>query len=93
MFRYDENNEIKNLKILDYQLSFWGSFAMDIYNYMMSSWKAEFKVKKFDELIKFYFDNLIVNLKLLNYQKKLPTYKDLQDELLKRKFLGNRIHL
>jgi len=91
MFRYDENNEIKNLKILDYQLSFWGSFAMDIYNYMMSSWKAEFKVKKFDELIKFYFDNLIVNLKLLNYQKKLPTYKDLQDELLKRKFLGNRI--
>jgi 5-methylthioribose kinase len=88
MFLYNENREIEDLKLVDYQLPFWGSVAKDIYNFMMSSWCIDIRVQKFEELIKLYFDNLIENLKLLKYRKALPTFQDLKNELLRRNFVG-----
>jgi hypothetical protein len=88
MFLHDDHHKIKDLKLIDYQLLFWGSVAKDIYNFMMSSWKIELKVRKFDELIKFYFDGLIESLKVLKYEKKLPSFDDLKKELSDRKFVG-----
>jgi hypothetical protein len=88
MFLHDDDHKIKDLKLVDYQLLFWGSVAKDIYNFMMSSWKIELKVRKFDELIKFYFDGLIESLTVLKYDKKLPSFDDLKKELSDRKFAG-----
>lgn len=88
MFLYDEDRKIQDLKLVDFQLMYWGSVVHDIYNFMMSSWKIELKVRKFDELIKFYFDNLIENLKVLKYEKPLPTFENLKKELTKRNFVG-----
>lgn len=88
MFLYDEDRKIKDLKLVDYQLLFWGSVAKDIYNFMLSSWQIDLKVKKFDELIKFYCENLIENLKVLKYGKPLPTFEDLKMELSRKKFVG-----
>lgn len=88
MFLYDDDKKVKDLKIVDYQLMFWGSVAEDIYYFMSSSWKIDLKVRKFNELIKFYFDNLIENLNILGYGKPLPTFEDLQKELSRRKFVG-----
>lgn len=93
MFRYDENRLITDIKLVDYQLNFWGSAASDIYYFMMSSWNIEIKIKKYDELIKFYFNGLVENLKLLKYDRNLPTFEDLKQELSKRKFFGNFIKL
>lgn len=88
MFLYDDDRKIIDLKVVDYQLLFWGSVAKDIYNFMMSSWRVDLKVRKFDELIKFYHESLIENLKLLDYKQKLPSFDDLKKELSKRKFFG-----
>lgn len=88
MFRFNENRETIDIKVVDFQLGYWGSAASDLYYFMMSSWNIDFKIKKFDELIKFYFDNLVANLKLLNYSKAVPVLEDLQKELTKRKFYG-----
>lgn len=91
MFQYIDNQRLRNMKFVDFQLCFWGSIAHDFYYFMISSWKIDFKVKKFDELVEFYFDNLIENLKVLKCRKKLPTLEDLQRELAKRKFIGNAL--
>ena len=90
MFLYDDDRNLKDLKLVDFQLPFWGSVAKDIYNFMMSSWQIDLKVKKFDELIKYYFDSLVENLTILEYKKPLPTFEDLKKELLKRNFVGKK---
>lgn len=87
MFQFNEDRSVRDTKLVDYQLCYWGSLANDIYYFMMSTWNMEIKVKKFDELIRFYFDNLLKNLKSLDC-KKLPTFEDLENELSRRKFLG-----
>lgn len=87
MFQYDNDHKLKDIKLVDYQLCFWGSVAHDLYYFMMSSWNMEFKIKKFDHFIRFYYNHLIENLKVLKYSKKLPTFDDLEQELSKRKFL------
>ena len=88
LFKYDEDQKLVDLKLVDYQMCHWGTVAHDIYYYMMSPCSKEIRVKKFDELIRFYFDKLIENLKLLNYSKRFPTFEELLQELSKRKFLG-----
>lgn len=85
---HSEEDQIKNVKLVDYQLPFWGSVAFDLFYFSLSTWHVDFKIKKFDEMIKFYFDSLIENLKLLKYKKKLPTYENLEKELSRKKFLG-----
>lgn len=87
MYKYSEDGSINNLKAVDYQLMFYGSPAKDLFNFMITSWRADIKIKEFTNLITFYHKILAENLKVLNYQKPIPTMKDLNDELLKRKFL------
>lgn len=88
MFLYDEKEEINDLKVVDYQLLFWGSIAQDIFNFMMTSWQIDIKVKKFNDFIKIYHKSLFEHLKILNYKKNLPTLDDVHNELLRRKFLA-----
>jgi Ecdysteroid kinase-like family len=87
MFRYEDEGKIKDVKVVDYQLSFYGTPAKDLFNFMMTSWRPDIKVREFVNLIKFYHDRLCEDLKLLNYCKTIPTLKQLNDELFKRKFL------
>lgn len=87
-FLYDKDRKLKDLKLVDYQLTFWGTVASDIYYFMVSSWNVDIKIKKFDELIRFYFDQLIGNLTTLKYEKIFPTFEQLEKELLRRSFFG-----
>lgn len=83
-----ENEQLKDVKFVDYQLCFYGSVASDIYYFIMTSTEISVKVKKFDKFIKFYWESLVENLKLLNYEKCLPTLEHLFTELEKRKFMA-----
>lgn len=86
MFKYSEG-ALVDIKAVDYQIPFYGSPAKDIYNFMMTSWRPDIKIKEFENFIKFYSENLAENLKILNYQKSIPTYEVIYGELMKRKFM------
>ncbi|XP_055856529.1 uncharacterized protein LOC129919610 [Episyrphus balteatus] len=89
MFLHDEvNGKLKETRFVDFQLSRYASPVIDLYYFLLTSPKLEIKVANFDEFIQFYHENLIKNLKLLNYSKKLPTLKDLHLDLLKKNFWG-----
>lgn len=93
LFSYDDTEQMQDLKVVDHQLPFWGSVAQDIYNFMMSSWRVDFKVTAFDELIEFYFNTLLENLILLRYGKTLPSLEDLKNELTRRGFIGEIVQI
>lgn len=87
MFKYSEDGSISDLKTVDYQLLFYGTPAKDLFNFMMTSWRPDIKIKEFDNFISFYHENLAENLKILKFQKPIPTLQQLNEELMKRKFL------
>jgi hypothetical protein len=88
MYRYDSERNPIDLKLVDYQLCFWGTPALDIWYIMISSWHEDFKIAKFDYLIKYYHDKFVESLKILKYEGKVPTLEELHAELNRKSFVG-----
>ncbi|XP_023178814.2 uncharacterized protein LOC111604822 [Drosophila hydei] len=88
MFSHDSFDKIKDICLVDFQLPKWGCVAQDLYYFLLSSTKFEDKLTKFDYYIKFYYDNLVENLKTLKYSKPVPALRDLHITLFKYGFWG-----
>jgi len=77
-----------DVKLLDYQISYWGSPAGDLFYFLISSVQEEIKVEKFDDFIQFYHERLVDSLKKLNYDQHIPTLSELQIDLIEKRALG-----
>nr|AAZ78616.1 CHKov1 [Drosophila melanogaster]AAZ78618.1 CHKov1 [Drosophila melanogaster]AAZ78626.1 CHKov1 [Drosophila melanogaster] len=83
MFQYEESGKIKEVYMVDFQVSKYGTVAQDLYYFLISSTKLEDKLSKFDYYIKVYHDNLLEHLKILKYSKPLPSLRDIHKSLYK----------
>ncbi|XP_055856520.1 uncharacterized protein LOC129919605 [Episyrphus balteatus] len=88
MFRHNDEGKREETILIDYQMSRFATPVVDLFYFLLSSPSLDIKVSCFDEFIQFYYDNLVENLKLLNYPKKLPTLKQLRMDLLKYSSFG-----
>ncbi|XP_032593049.1 uncharacterized protein LOC6563131 [Drosophila grimshawi] len=89
MFRYDQNTgQLLDSLLVDFQMCKYGSVAIDLLYFLISSPKLELKVNKFDYFVKQYYDQLIKHLKLLNYTKKLPDLADIHTTLIQKGIWG-----
>lgn len=88
MFSHDSFGKIKEIYLVDFQMPKFGSVAQDLYYFLLSSTKFEDKLSKFDYYIKFYHENLVQNLKILNYPKVVPTLRDIHLSLFKNGLWG-----
>ncbi|KAL9698137.1 hypothetical protein quinque_001578 [Culex quinquefasciatus] len=66
---------------LDYQLSSWGSPAVDIIYSLYQAVSVETRDNHRDELIKFYYDEFATALKKFDYGPKIPSLIDLRVEI------------
>lgn len=83
MFQYDAFGKIKNTLFVDFQVGKYGSPANDLYYCILSSAKKDIKLTQFDYMIRFYYDRLVENLKLLQYHRPLPKLKNIHAALLR----------
>ncbi|XP_037723600.1 uncharacterized protein LOC119555955 isoform X1 [Drosophila subpulchrella] len=83
MFQYDEFGKIKEVYMVDYQVSKYGSVAQDLLYFLISSTKLEDKLSKFDYYVKVYHDNLVEHLRILKYSKPLPSLRDIHKVLFR----------
>uniref|UniRef100_A0A0A1XJI5 Hemoglobin subunit alpha-A n=2 Tax=Zeugodacus cucurbitae TaxID=28588 RepID=A0A0A1XJI5_ZEUCU len=83
MFKYDAEGKIVDTILIDYQMVNYGSPAKDLLYFLLSSTSYELKIEQFNYLIKFYHENLVKNLTLLKYPKKLPTLKEIHCSIIK----------
>ncbi|XP_030374637.1 uncharacterized protein LOC115624181 [Scaptodrosophila lebanonensis] len=83
MFQHDASGNILETYLVDYQMVKYGSVAQDLLYFLISSPQLELKVNEFDFFVKYYHDQLITHLKLLNYSKRLPSLIDIHTVLLK----------
>lgn len=83
MFREDQD-----VLFLDFQGCCWGSPALDLQYFMASSVHNDIKIDRFDELMKFYYDELIESLKKLKYDKEIPTFEEFEADMLEKGAMG-----
>ncbi|KAH8341064.1 hypothetical protein KR067_004656, partial [Drosophila pandora] len=81
MFQYDEAGHLKETYFVDLQMCRYSSPAQDLLYFILSSTDIEFKIAKFDYLVKFYHEKLTENLQLLKYPKELPSLRSLHQSL------------
>lgn len=77
MFQYTDDGQLLDTFFVDYAFPKYGSPAQDLLYFIMSSLQIDIKIKQFDHLIQYYHENLVENLQLLKYTKKIPTLKDI----------------
>ncbi|KAH8294588.1 hypothetical protein KR018_000015, partial [Drosophila ironensis] len=82
MFQYDEAGKLKETYFVDLQMSRYSSPAQDLLYFILSSTQIEIKIAKFDQLVRFYHEKLVENLKLLKYSKQLPSLRSLHRSLI-----------
>ncbi|KAI8116471.1 hypothetical protein FF38_05895 [Lucilia cuprina] len=77
MFQYSPDGELMDTYFVDYAFPKYGSPAQDLLYFIISSLQVDIKIKQFDHLIQYYHENLVENLQLLKYTKKVPSLKDI----------------
>lgn len=73
--------DIQDICFVDFQMPKYGTPAQDLFSLLMTTPNIQIKLKKFDDFIEFYFDELIAHLKLFKYANKLPTLTELHKNL------------
>ncbi|KAF5293349.1 hypothetical protein FQA39_LY02834 [Lamprigera yunnana] len=87
MFRYTPNRKIEDAMFFDYPLSYFGSPALDLHYFIVTSTDLEVKMKHIDTLLDHYFDQLLLSLRELNVNN-VPTRKELYADFVKRAYIG-----
>lgn len=88
LLSYDSKGTPTDCQFIDFQQSVYTSPSCDLINLIFSSANCDSKFDNFEMFVKFYHENLVEALKLLNYGKKAPTHKELYLDILDRGFLA-----
>uniref|UniRef100_A0A182QGH7 CHK kinase-like domain-containing protein n=1 Tax=Anopheles farauti TaxID=69004 RepID=A0A182QGH7_9DIPT len=72
-----------DLLFLDFQTTSYGSFAVDILYFFITS-ATEVICDSFEELVQFYYQHLASALQQLRYEKPIPLYTELLQQLKRR---------
>ncbi|KAH8417163.1 hypothetical protein KR222_005482 [Zaprionus bogoriensis] len=83
LFKYKPDGTIDRPMLVDFQLCKCGSPAQDLLFLITISAAKDVRINEFDKLVRIYWTRLIECLKLLKYQKKLPTLSELQMSMYK----------
>ncbi|XP_017874661.1 PREDICTED: uncharacterized protein LOC108621704 [Drosophila arizonae] len=78
MFQHDQEGRVKEVYLIDHQVTKYGNPAQDLYFFLMTSPELHLKIEQFDYLIRYYHENLIENVQLLKYTGFVPNLKELQ---------------
>ncbi|XP_058063031.1 uncharacterized protein LOC131212951 [Anopheles bellator] len=82
MFKRTEG-KLDDIMLLDFQLSVWGTPAVDLIYAMYNAVSIDTKEAHREELIYFYHQELVECLRKIGYLRRLPTLLDIQVEIMK----------
>ncbi|XP_023293695.2 uncharacterized protein LOC111676917 [Lucilia cuprina] len=82
MFKFNDEKQIEDLIMVDYQISCYAPSNIDLtyYQYMLLS--PDLRLRR-NEFMQFYFEEFLRILKKIDFKGKLPLYSDFQISALK----------
>ncbi|XP_030376722.1 uncharacterized protein LOC115625716 [Scaptodrosophila lebanonensis] len=87
-FKYNKQYKLEDVKIIDFQLCFYGSLGFDINYFLNTSLDLDVLRTQRQYLIDTYYDALIDCLKQLPFNEPLPTYDAVMQEIRAREAYG-----
>ncbi|KAL7047622.1 hypothetical protein ACKWTF_003058 [Chironomus riparius] len=87
LFKKDDDGKVCDVLFVDYQMTKWGSPCIDLYYLLHLVASREVSENHRDEIISYYYEELVKSLKDIGYMTKPPNMLDLNVELLKNGFL------
>ncbi|XP_055854337.1 uncharacterized protein LOC129918046 [Episyrphus balteatus] len=85
MFKFDENNKVEDVMLVDMQISCYGPAVIDIFCSIQMLFDADLRQNHRDQMIRYYFSIFIDTLRNVKYTGKLPTLEDLYSDMIKCK--------
>uniref|UniRef100_A0A182SS84 CHK domain-containing protein n=1 Tax=Anopheles maculatus TaxID=74869 RepID=A0A182SS84_9DIPT len=86
MFSYGEGTGVKDVLLLDYQLSFFGSPGVDLNFFLYGSLRPEVRAAHLPDLVQLYHTTLRSALEQLHYSGTIPTLPDIHVEIIRKGF-------
>ncbi|XP_030240310.1 uncharacterized protein LOC108654367 isoform X2 [Drosophila navojoa] len=83
LFKFDESGKVHDMLFVDFQNPRYGHPSQDLLYFIMTSVNISYKLTHFDYFIKYYHDQLVEHLKLLDYKERVPKLVELQIETYK----------
>ncbi|EDW81307.1 uncharacterized protein Dwil_GK11996 [Drosophila willistoni] len=83
LFKKGPNQELLDMIFVDFQNPKYGSPAQDLLYFIFTSVKIEHKLKDFDFLIRYYYEQLVEQLNVLGYEGRQPSLRELHMQLYK----------
>ncbi|KAG5678235.1 hypothetical protein PVAND_007927 [Polypedilum vanderplanki] len=87
LFKKNDEGKISDVLFIDYQMSKWGSPCIDLFYLIYLVASQETRENYRNEIIAFYYQELVKSLKQIGFMSKPPAMLDLNVELLKNGFL------
>lgn len=84
MFKYDDNGEVVDAVLVDFQICSYGPPALDVTYCLYTSSHNEVNELDWDMLVQCYYDELVLTLQKLNYRKKVPSLMEFNAQIIMR---------
>lgn len=83
LFRYIKGqNDPVGMRLIDYQMTFYTTYAFDLNHFLYSSLSYEVRKNNFQDLLKIYHETLSETLEMYNFtSSKIPSFQDILDEM------------
>ncbi|XP_039429593.1 uncharacterized protein LOC120413008 [Culex pipiens pallens] len=88
MYRYNAKGVPIEAMLVDFAISYFGSPAIDLSFLLFTSSADDVTEEQFDLLLQSYHQSLLGTLNQLGYSQKLPTLLDIQEDMLRKGFIG-----
>uniref|UniRef100_A0A1Y9IVY6 CHK kinase-like domain-containing protein n=1 Tax=Anopheles minimus TaxID=112268 RepID=A0A1Y9IVY6_9DIPT len=88
LFHYNEDGEPNDILLIDYQISFWSSPAIDLLYFIMTSVNGDLKLSQMNYMIEYYHEQLVESLTFLGYSGKVPLLKELHSDITAHQLFG-----
>ncbi|XP_075227266.1 uncharacterized protein LOC142327814 [Lycorma delicatula] len=85
MFRYTDDNTPTDIKVIDFQISRYGSPAFDLLHFIYGTVQEEVRLEQYDTLLTIYLHELNKSLELFGSNKRL-NMSNLKDAIEERTF-------
>lgn len=91
MFKYDDNGEVEDTVLVDFQICYYGPPALDVTYCMYTSSHNDVSELDWDMLVQYYYDELRTTLKKFNYSKKVPSLMEFNTQIITKGMYGASI--
>ncbi|CAH1399051.1 unnamed protein product [Nezara viridula] len=81
LFKYDWKKRPVSLRFIDFQESHYGTPGWDIHFFLSMSVDANVRRNHLEDLLETYTNSLTSTLKFYNYDGKIPTLKDIKEDM------------